>query len=94
MSCGCQSGQEMWRAEDGMHLDMRGLEPPQPMVKILGLIDHGQAEPVMIVHFDHEPIFLYPELDDRGWGHELLTSSCDDPACAEEVRVRLVCLRP
>ena len=41
MNCDCRNGTEMWRTSEGFHLDVRGLEPPQPMVKILGLIDSG-----------------------------------------------------
>jgi hypothetical protein len=49
---------------------------------------------VLIAHLDREPIFLYPELDDRSWSHELITSSCGDPDCEDEVRLRLVRLTP
>jgi hypothetical protein len=45
------------------------------------------------VHLDQEPLFLYPELDDRGWSHELVSSSCGDPSCEDEVRLRLVRMR-
>jgi uncharacterized protein DUF2249 len=93
MSCGCRDGNETWLSADGMHLDVRGLEPPQPMVKILGLIDSGEAGDVLVVHLDREPIFLYPELDDRGWSHDMLTDRCDDPGCADEVKLRLMRMR-
>jgi hypothetical protein len=46
------------------------------------------------VHLDREPIFLYPELDDRGWAHEIVAAACGDPACEDEVRLQLTRLRP
>ncbi len=92
MSCGCRDGAEMWQPPEGVHLDVRGLEPPQPMVKILRLIDSGEAGDILIVHFDRDPIFLYPELDDRGWSHEIV-AACDDPACENEVRLQLTRMR-
>lgn len=55
-----------WTDSDGVHLDLRGLEPPGPMVAILGEIDCGATGPV-IAYMDREPIFLYPELEERGW---------------------------
>lgn len=95
MSCDCRTNDsDMWQSPDGLHVDVRGLEPPQPMVRILGLIDSGEAPDILIVHLDREPIFLYPELDDRGWSHELVAASCGDPACEDEVRLRLVRMTP
>jgi Uncharacterized conserved protein (DUF2249) len=94
MSCDCRNDTEMWQTSEGVHLDVRGLEPPQPMVKILGLIDSGKAGDLLIVHLDREPIFLYPELDDRGWSHEIVAAACGDPACGDEVRLQLTRMRP
>ncbi len=94
MSCDCRNGAEMWQTSEGVHLDVRGLEPPQPMVRILGLIDSGEAGDVLIVHLDREPIFLYPELDDRGWSYEIVAAACGDPACEDEVRLQLIRMRP
>lgn len=88
MKHGC-SDTDVWRTTDGLHLDVRGLEPPNPMVRVLTLIDSGEADDVLIVHLDREPIFLYPELDDRGWSYELLAGSCGDPDCQDGVRLRL-----
>ncbi len=94
MSCDCRNGAEMWQTSEDVHLDVRGLEPPQPMVRILGLIDSGEAGDVLIVHLDREPIFLYPELDDRGWSYEIVAAACGDPACEDEVRLQLIRMRP
>ncbi len=50
-------------------LDVRGLEPPQPMVRVLDAIDRLGAGARLEVHHDRRPIFLYPQLDDRGFRH-------------------------
>lgn len=75
-----------------MHVDVCGLAPPQPVVTILGLIDSGKAGATLTVHLDCEPITLYPELEERGWDHEML-SSCAHGAHDDEVKLRLVRLR-
>jgi hypothetical protein len=82
-----QDGSRVWHDTDGLHIDVRGLEPPEPMVAILGLIDSGEAGATLTAHFDREPILLYPELDERGWDHEVL-SSCGHHD--DEVKLRLV----
>jgi len=60
------------RRPEGVYLDVRGLDCPDPLVEILGLIDRGEAGDALIVDLDQEPFFLYPELEARGWGHERL----------------------
>ncbi len=77
MHCGGPNdGSRVWRTPDAVHVDLRGLEPPEPMVTILQMIDRGEVDAVLIAHFDREPIFLYPELDDRGWSHDIVASEC------------------
>ena len=80
----------IWRAGDAVHIDVRGLDPPEPMVAILQAIDSGEIESILVAHLDREPIFLYPELDDRGWSHELTASSCGSPDCEEGIMLRMV----
>ena len=89
-----EDGARQWRSDEGLHLDLRGLDPPDPMVIVLRTIDSGEAGAVIIAHFDREPIFLYPELDDRGWTHEMIASSCGGAHCGDDVALRLVCLAP
>lgn len=73
----------VWTEDETTHIDVRGLEPPGPMVAILRLLEgEGTAGPV-IVHHDREPVFLYPELAERGWRHEII------PGEPGEVRLRL-----
>ena len=82
-------GSRTWSAADGLHLDVRGLGPPEPMVAILRLIDGGEAGDVMTVHLDREPIFLYPELEARGWSYEMLPGIRDEAAGDDAVNIRL-----
>lgn len=51
-------------------LDVRGLEPPQPMVRVLEEMDRLGPGAVLEVHHDRRPMFLYPQLDERGFAHE------------------------
>ena len=85
-------GSRLWHEADGLHIDVCGLEPPQPAVTILGLIDNGEAGATLTAHLDREPISLYPELEQRGWDYEML-SSCGHGAHDDEVKLRLVRLR-
>src|SRR5262245_4840905 len=58
-----------------VRLDVRGLEPPQPMVQILTALEHLGPGQVLEVLHARRPMFLYPQLDDRGFAHET-----DEPA--------------
>lgn len=51
----------------GVVLDVRGLEPPQPMLRVLEALD---AADHLEVWLDRRPVFLYPQLEDRGFEHE------------------------
>lgn len=75
-----------WSDDDGIHIDVRGLPPPEPMVAILALLDRPDAQDRVIVHHDREPVFLYPELAERGWDYEIITG--------EPGEVRLLLTRP
>ena len=51
-------------------LDVRGLEPPLPMVRVLERLDSlGAGERLEVIH-SRRPLFLYPQLDERGFLHE------------------------
>jgi uncharacterized protein (DUF2249 family) len=50
-------------------LDVRGLEPPQPMLRVLEAIEGLGPGARLEVHHDRRPLFLYPQLDDRGFRH-------------------------
>jgi uncharacterized protein (DUF2249 family) len=57
-------------AEMSPTLDVRGLEPPLPMVRILERLDALPAGATLTVLHERRPLFLYPQLDERGFGHE------------------------
>ncbi len=86
------SGEDLrvWRTADAVHVDVRGLDPPQPMLTILRLLDQAASDDVIVAHLDREPIFLYPELDARGWRHELTFASDEEAGPGgDDVRLRL-----
>jgi hypothetical protein len=72
-----------WSDDDGEHVDVRGLQPPQPLVAILSLVQQLGDDGVVIVHHDREPALLYPELAQIGWQADALQ------APAGEIRLRL-----
>jgi len=51
-------------------LDVRGLEPPLPMVRVLERVEALEPGGVLTVLHDRRPVFLYPQLDKRGARHE------------------------
>lgn len=52
-----------------MRLDVRGLEPPLPMVRILEALDSlPPGQPLVVTH-ERRPMLLYPQLEERGFGH-------------------------
>lgn len=62
-----------WHDADGMHIDVRGLPPPQPLVAILRLVrEQGDTGAAVIVHHDRDPQLLYAELTEIGWVAERL----------------------
>jgi uncharacterized protein (DUF2249 family) len=64
-------------------IDVRGLPPPQPMVLVLERLgDLGPDETLEVLH-ERRPLFLYPQLDERGFVHET-----DEPAPGL-VRIRI-----
>ena len=51
-------------------LDVRGLEPPQPMVRVLEEVERLSPGGELEVRHDRRPVFLYPQLEARGLVHE------------------------
>ncbi len=47
-------------------LDNRGLEPPEPMIRILDALEHLAPGEVLEALNERDPVFLYPELKARG----------------------------
>lgn len=63
-----------WQATDGLHVDTRGLQPPDPMVAILTHLEKPGQTGQVTVYLDRDPIYLFPELAERGWSYEYLKS--------------------
>lgn len=57
-----------WTEGEAVHIDVRGLPPPQPLVAIVRLVrSMGDAATPVVVHHDRDPVLLYPELAEIGW---------------------------
>lgn len=54
-------------ASEPIQLDARGLEPPQPMMKILEALATLPAGETIVAHTDRQPMLLYPILEQRGF---------------------------
>jgi hypothetical protein len=72
-----------WIDVDGVHIDVRGLQPPGPLVAILELVKSIRDATPVIVHHERDPQLLYPELAEIGWRAARLDSEPD------EVRLKL-----
>ncbi len=56
-----------WTDAAGLHIDVRGLAPPGPMVAIIELLESIENHTPVIVHLERDPTMLYPELAELGW---------------------------
>ena len=54
-----------------VHLDVREMEPPQPMVEILSRLPELSPEDVLVVKHFREPVPLYAHLEDAGYSHSI-----------------------
>jgi len=50
-----------------VEIDVRGLEPPEPMMKILNKLSSLEPDEILLVHHHREPVFLYDKLKERGF---------------------------
>jgi hypothetical protein len=57
-----------WKEGSETHIDVRGLSPPQPLVSIIRLVRSLPPDARVVVHHDRDPLLLYPELAELGWG--------------------------
>lgn len=55
-----------------IELDARGLEPPQPMMKILEAVAALPAGATLAARTDRQPLLLYPLLEQRGFTYETI----------------------
>lgn len=54
-----------------MQLDNRGLSPPEPMLRILDALERLPANDKLVAQMDRRPVFLFPELEERGFAYAL-----------------------
>lgn len=62
----------IWSDDDATHIDVRGLARPQPLIRILQLLQTLPDDAVLIVHHDRDPVWLYPELLQAGWWGDVI----------------------
>lgn len=55
-----------------VRMDNRGLSPPEPLLRILAACDELPAGDRIEADMDREPIFLFPELVDRGFAYDCI----------------------
>ena len=61
--------------DDTTSIDVRGLEPPLPMVRVLERLDTLAPGGRLTVLHERRPMLLYPQLEARGFSH-----ATDEPA--------------
>lgn len=59
-----------------VELDVRGLAPPEPMVRILETLPKIDANTILLVHHHREPMMLYEKLQERGY--EAITNRIEE----------------
>lgn len=52
-------------------LDNRGLEPPEPMMRILTALEQAEPGTTIVARNDRKPMFLFPQLEQRGYAYEV-----------------------
>lgn len=67
------------RTEWGVFIDNRGLEPPQPMMRIMVLLETLAPGERLLAHNDRLPLMLLPRLEEVGLPYE--TDVQDDGSC-------------
>jgi uncharacterized protein (DUF2249 family) len=67
-------------------VDARGLEPPQPLVKILEALAVLPADAELRAHTDRRPMHLYAQLEERGFAGE--TEEQNDGSFITKIRSR------
>ncbi len=53
--------------ENIIEIDVRDLEPPEPMVKVLETLSKLDDKTALLMHHHREPLMLYPKLEERGY---------------------------
>ncbi len=61
-------------SDEGRVLDLRGLEPPEPLLRVLAALDAAPDQPLR-ARFPREPFPLYAVLQAGGWTHQTVSRS-------------------
>jgi len=61
---------------DVIEMDVRDLEPPETMIKILGKVRELDEKTILLVHHHREPMMLYEKLDEIGF--QAITTKIND----------------
>lgn len=48
-------------------VDVRGLEPPQPLLKIFEILENLKGDEALYITHERKPVHLYPKLKDAGY---------------------------
>jgi uncharacterized protein (DUF2249 family) len=64
---GCGTAQAPAKASDIQEIDARGLEPPQPLIRILDALEALPAGMKLQAQTDREPCHLFGEAEQRGF---------------------------
>ena len=67
-------------------LDARGLEPPEPMIRILEALATLPPDAILQAHTDRRPIHLYPMIEQRGFQAD--TTPASDHGFITQIRHR------
>lgn len=67
--CGCHASAEPAAGGEVAAVDARGLEPPEPMVRILAALEKLPAGGMLRATTDRRPVHLLGILDQRGFAH-------------------------
>ena len=67
-----------------LELDVRGLEPPQPLVDILEALDSIPENGEMVARTDRRPMHLFSQLEERGF----VAETTEEPDGTFATRIR------
>ncbi|MEJ5019065.1 DUF2249 domain-containing protein [Ochrobactrum vermis] len=76
---------DVW-PEPSRYLDCTDMQPPEPMVRILAEVEVMPAGAVLFALLHREPLFLFPELENRG--HEWV-GNFDETGAAYRIMIRV-----
>jgi uncharacterized protein (DUF2249 family) len=71
---------------EALEVDARGLEPPQPLVKILEALSTLRAGQQLRARTDRRPMLLYPQVEERNFTAE--TNEQPDGSFITQIRPR------